>query len=328
MSNIDTIFSFLKILRCLGFFPYRWNFEKDLCAKNQTTRFQNCFESNACNFQFIKSRIWLVFSNSILSMVIGFEFFRYYMNIQTQYRETITSKIAIPIFGGVLHVCSILIMVQKSLNFSKTSIIFTRILKLIYINSPMKLSFKFKKLSFITYFLSLLMIVLFNIVVIFKNLVIPDFLTMITYIYYIFSQILIFFVIIEFRVVCFCYLYFIKKFLRNFPTKKLLRSTSKDVSDIENIENKLEIFIFKFRELNQHQKFINFYFGPLISYVLIYHICWLILFPLVLTRSFDDGNSSFSDIAKNVLIFIWPCLDIYVIPSTPYLLMKKVRLLL
>ena len=100
----------------------------------------------------------------------------------------------------------------------------------------------------------------------------------------------------------------------------------KELPDVEIIENNLEISISKFWELNLHQKLINSYFGPLISYAFLSHTCWLILLPLSIASDFDIGNLNFFDIAKILSTFLWPFLDIWFISSAPYILTEKVRI--
>ena len=332
MSNLDTILRFLKLLRVLGCFPYKWNFQKDHLDENLKLRPKNnsklALSDIELKFKFKKCKILTIFSFSLFILVVGFAVFRIYMILGLEIGKkllTTTYKISFPIFGGTLHLCSILIMTHissKSLDLSK---IFSRIVRIILIHSPLKLSLRFKQFHFIIYLISYLIVLLSNLVKIFRRLANMNFMYLLNSIYYICIQTQIFLVLIEFRVVCLCYSHIIKKYLNEFPKKKLMKFEK--IPNIKIVEQNLEISIPKFRELSQHQKLLNSYFGPLISYMLIFHICWLILFPLVLSSNLDAGKSKFTDIAKSILLFIWPCLDIYFISATPDLLMKKVRLL-
>ena len=328
MCNYYKISNFLKLIRIFGLFPYQWNsVNQEAFLGNQKPKLHKCIESFASpnefdnKIQFKKSKIWSFVSNLISLVIISFAVTVTFDVMVTEISLKIFG-IAVPIIGGVFHCLSITIAFYISSESMKLSKIFVEILKIDFKNSPMKLSFRFKQFDFILYLISCVIsnyIYFFDII---KNLKKYEYFYVIIYTYYSLNQTQIYLISITFKTICYFYLYVIKKYLSYLPMKKL--NKSKKLPDVKIIENNLEISISKFLELNQNQKLINSYFGPLLSFILISHICWLILFPLTLISAYDMSSLDFSDIIKIGAMFLWPILDICFLSTAPYLLIKKV----
>ena len=323
MSNIKYILNFLKIIRIVGFFPFRWDNEEIITNQNTS---ENSSNRNKLPIKFKNSAILSFFSNSVF-LIIGILSIGSFTDSPTHSSEnTITFKISYPLFGGILTTFSILIMFHISSNFSKIKKIFKRILKLISLNYPIKISLELKNFIFFVYFIFFLCFTATQLSGIIKYLKFKEYIRLIEFFFFLFIHFIIFIVFLIFRIICNTYSSVIDKYLSIFYYRKFLKS--KNPPDLDIIGKKIEFLILKFGQLNEHQDLLNSYFGPLVSYVLIFHISWLIFVPFLFALNFSDRDFSYGSLISNLMRFLWPSVNIYFLIASPYLMMKKVRILL
>ena len=332
MCTIDIIDKFLKLIRIFGLFPYQWNLVKNPSIENQESNSKKCFEStpsqieqrNKCKFRFRKCKTLSFLSNSISFIIISLAAYRIYSIMVVEIGSTTTYQISVPIFGGIMHCSSILIAVHINSKSKKLSKIFKDILKVISKSSPMQLSPKLRQYDIIICLFFFTVVFLINISSVIQCLINKNYPYVFTYIYYACIQTQVFFIFLKLKIICHSYTHLIKSYLGKLPINELLKY--KKITNVEIVENNLEFSISKFWDFSQHQKLINSYFGPLISYVLISHICWLILLPLVIASDLDASNPNILNITKNIVMFLWPFLNICFIAEAPDLLIKKVTI--
>ena len=150
MGNINTILRFLRVLRIFGLFPFQWNEVKE----TQDSMQQRGFKTTPSVVVFKKNIFWTTFSNSIFLILAGLTIFFIYLNSKIETGFTVTYSISVYIFGCIAFGSYLSILLYISLKFKKLSVMLNKILRLVVLNSPIKLSFGFKEFSFIIYIIS------------------------------------------------------------------------------------------------------------------------------------------------------------------------------
>ena len=99
----------------------------------------------------------------------------------------------------------------------------------------------------------------------------------------------------------------------------------KDFSNEVSCKLFMKFLISKFRKMNKDQELLNEYFGDILTRVLIFHISFLILIPMLFSSSND---SNFYTNLSFLTSLIWSFCVVYIICISPNILTKKVSVLL
>ena len=328
MSELKIFIWCLKLLRILGFLPYKWKFFRVYFASNEKLNQSMYFYSrSSCNgndkkhpLRFYKSTCWLLFSSFQFFTIAGFGICVFYDHLWLENQSTMTYKIAVPIFGGAMLFCIISSMIHINSKSLKLTKIFNRILKNITaLNTPNKLSSQFFNWNFIIFLVVYIKSMIVFLIAITFSAKKSHIFHCIEFGYYFLVYLYFLTISLLFKLICCFCSTDIEKYLLLMKSKTIV----KEIPDNPTVETKLKILVSKFSKLNKHQKLLNSYFGPLITYVIVIHILWLVFIPFLFALSVR--NCSFEILLSVFSTVLWPSLGIYGFFTAPSIFVKKVR---